>query len=192
MKKIKTLICVLIICFGISLNVGAQQKENNKEVNPSDTFPVPKEHKDLLFYVQRTHNKNTIVYELNYNKDSTLNENQPVKMYWIRYSDKGEIAPLSNIQRKYAYGLNVVMTDTVRKIFKLNFVSYKKRDIYLIKSPTDSSYHAFININGKMSFFNKAFAKIDGGTFWVPHVTYVEIQGKEISTGKKVSEKIIP
>lgn len=170
----------------------AQSQAKNKEINISDTFPVPAPNKDMMFYVQRTHNKNTIVYELNYNKDSTLNESEPVKIYWIRYSDHGEIAPLSFIQRKYAYGLEAELTDPVKKTYKLQFVSYKKRTIYLMRSQTDGRYHAFLDINGRMAFFTKAFAKIEGGTFWLPHIAYVELTGREIGNGKKTIERIIP
>lgn len=161
-------------------------------IAPSDTFPVPPENKNRLFYVQRTHNKNTIVYDINYNADSTVNESEPIKIYWIRYSDKGEIAPLSYIQNKYAYGVNAVMIDPVKKIFKVNFVSYKKRDIYLMRSGSGKGYQAFISINGKLSCLSRAFVQIDGGTFWIPHITYVEITGTDLTSGKKVKENFQP
>jgi len=170
----------------------AQSFSGVNEISISDTFPVPKENKHLLFYIQRTHNKNTIVYELNYNADRTVNEKNPVKVYWVRYSDNGETAPLSYIQRNYAYGIESVITDYSKKTFKLNLVSYKKRSIYLMKSETDKLYHAYIMMNNKLVYFSKAFAKIEGGTFWVPHIKYVELTGRDSMTGKKMIEKIIP
>jgi len=170
----------------------AQNSANQKVINMSDTFPVPKENKALMFYIQRTHNKNTIMYTLNYNADSTLNEKDPIKVYWVRYSDHGEIEPLNYIQRNYAYGIESEMTDKVKKSFKLNLVSYKKRSIYLLRSEVDKQYHAYIMMNNKLVYLVKAFAKIDGGTFWVPHITYVELTGKDSMTGKKIIEKIIP
>ncbi len=180
------LLCVL----PTALN--AQTSSVHSSVSVSDTFPVPPATKNLLFYVQRTHNKNTIVYEINYNADSTINLSNPVKIYWIRYSDKGETAPLSYIQNKYAYGVDAFITDSVKQTFKLNFVSYKKRDIYLIKSKTSKQYHAYMIINGKLAYLSKAFAKIEGGSFWVPHITSVEITGKDITTGNTVKEKFTP
>lgn len=168
----------------------AQPQETGKPI--SDTFPVPKDNDATLFYVQRTHNTNTIMYDVNYNADSSINEAEPVKIYWIRYADKGEIAPLSYLQRHYAYGINALMTDSVKRSFRLRFVSYKEKDIYLLRSKSGKKYQAFISINGKMAIFNKAFARIDGGTFMVPHITYVEISGKDPATGKKTSERIIP
>ncbi len=174
------------------LPLGAQVLPLAGKINPSDTFPVPGENKNLLFYIQRTHNKNTIMYELNYNRDSTINEVNPVKVYWIRYSDRGETAPLSYIQKNYAYGIESRLIDSAKKVFRVNLVSYKKRPIYIMRSEADKRYHAYIMMNGKLVYFNKAFAKIEGGTFWVPHITYVELTGKETASGKKVTEIIIP
>ena len=159
--------------------------------NNVDTFPVPAGNKNMLFYVQRTHNINTIVYELNYINDSTLNAASPVHPYWIRYADNGETKELSYIQNQYAYGINAKLVDKEKQTFKVNFVSYKKKDIYLIRSATDKKYYAYMNINEKLSRLEKIFAKIEGGTFWVPHITYVEITGKDLN-GKTVSEKVIP
>lgn len=181
---------LLIILILINYALAAQGTLGEKEINPADTFPVPQENKDMLFYIQRTHNKNTIVYEVNYNEDSTIKQSDPIKIYWIRYSDKGEVAPLSYIQRKYAYGVESILVDSVKSIFKINFVSYKKREIYVVKSKKE--YKACININGKLCYLSKAFVKITGGTFFVPHIAYVELFGFEIGSGKKVTEKIIP
>jgi len=167
-------------------------KQDQEKINSADTFPVPPANKKMIFYVQRTHNTNTIVYELNYNKDSTLNKTQPVHYYWIRYADGGGTEELSTIQRKYDYGLNTVCIDSVKQLFKLNFVSYKKRDIFLVKAKSGNRYTACMVINNKLSYLHRVFAQIDGGTFWLPHITYVELSGYDISSGKSVSEKIIP
>lgn len=170
----------------------AQSGKHEYVVSPSDTFPVPEVSASRLFYVQRTHNKNTIVYDINYNADSTINEKEPIKIYWIRYSDKGEITPLSYIQNKYAYGIESALIDKVNRTFRINFVSYKKRYIYLMRSATGKNYKACITINGKLSYLTKAFVQIEGGTFWIPHIVYVEITGTDISSGKKVIEKFKP
>jgi hypothetical protein len=163
--------------------------------NAADTFPVPTGNKKMLFYVQRTHNTNTIVYELNYANDSTLNQSAPIHAYWVRYADKGEdkgkSQELSYIQKQYAYGVVTQLIDKEKQTFKVNFVSYKKRDIFLMRSKTDKGYSAYITINGKLVYLEKVFVKIEGGTFWVPHITYVEVTGRDLS-GKEVSEKIIP
>jgi hypothetical protein len=192
MRPLQT--CLFFCCLFVSTisPVIAQERGNEKKMLISDTFPVPKDNSRLLFYIQRTHNKNTIMYEVNYKADSTINEQEPVKVYWIRYSDKGEITPLSYIQRHYAYGIESLMTDRNKKIFRINLVSYPKRPIYLMRAEGDTRYRAYVIMDNKPVYLVKAFAKIEGGTFWVPHITYVELTGKDPMSGKKLLEKIIP
>lgn len=159
--------------------------------NSNDTFPTPPANEKMLFYIQRTHNTNTIVYEVNLNKDSTINEADPVKIYWIRYADNGEILPLSGIQKSFAYGVNTSVFDKEKKWFKINIVSYKKTDIYLMNSK-GKNYHAFVKINNKISLLKKIFFNTNGGSFWSPNVVYVELSGNDIITGKAVSERFKP
>jgi len=169
-----------------------EDDQSPKVINMQDTFPVPPANKKMMFYVQRTHNTNTIVYELNYNKDSTLNKTEPIRIYWIRYANGGGVEELSSLQRKYAYGVTAVCIDTVKKMYKVNFVSYKKRDIFLTRAKTGNAYMACMVIDNKLAYLHKIFVRIDGGTFWIPHITYVEATGTEVKTGKPVSERIIP
>lgn len=178
---------------GFSLESSLPWKGDPKSM--ADTFPVPSGNKKMLFYVQRTHNTNTIVYELNYLNDSTLNPAAPIHPFWIRYADqgadKGKTQELSYIQRQYAYGVTAQLIDKEKQTFKVNFVSYKKRDIFLMRSKTDKSYAAYMTINGKLVRLERVFVMIEGGTFWVPHITYVDVTGRDMA-GKTVSEKIIP
>ena len=176
----------------LSLPLSVTSAQAPIKTSPQDTFPVPKDNKKMVFFVQRTLNTNTIVYELNYNKDSTLNKSEPVRCYWIRYDDAGEITDLSYFQKKYAYGLDAVLIDATKLIYKLNFVSYKKRDIFLSKNSNGNLYKAYMVISGKLSYIEKIFVQIDGGTFWLPKITFVEIKGHDIATGKTVAERIIP
>ncbi|PIQ21181.1 MAG: DUF4833 domain-containing protein [Cytophagales bacterium CG18_big_fil_WC_8_21_14_2_50_42_9] len=156
---------------------------------PQDTLPVPKGIKNLLFYVQRDPNINTVVYELNVNAQGVLNEKEPVKIYWIRYAEKGERKDLSFIQRKFAYGLETKKLSPEK--YELKFVSYSKLPLYLQKG-TDGKYHVYTQFNQKQAMLNRAFVRIQGGTFWVPNVLYVDLIGREPGSLKVVTRRIIP
>lgn len=181
--------CFILISFNCA---GREQTIKKENILPADTFPVPHFSDRTLFYIQRTHNTNTIIYELNINKKGVLDVTSPVKIFWIRYAEKKDTAELSYIQNHYAYGIESKLIDTDKKIYKLNFVSYSQKNIYLMKSAPDNRYHAYISINGKLSVLYKIFVKIDGGSFWLPKIRYVEITGREIANGKTVSERFIP
>src|SRR4051812_21400380 len=96
-------------------------------------FPVPSGKDKMLFYVQRSLNKNTIIYELNESPDRKLDMKKPVKMYWVNYAGKGDESNLNYLQSHYAYGLEFSVIDATKPSFSLSFVSYRKQLLYLTK-----------------------------------------------------------
>lgn len=149
------------------------------------TLPVPTGNVNQLFYLQRTPNSNTIVCELNY-KNGVLVDEDPVHTFWLRFQEQGQRAELSYIQRKFAYGVKAVKTATEK--YELHFVSYKKYKMYLQKA-ADNKFHVFTLINKQMSILKSIYVKINGGSFWVPNVEYVEVKGSDPVTGKEVTER---
>lgn len=111
MKETKILILVisLYILPGIILSANAQEN-----------YPVPVKTEKMLFYFQRSHNKNTVVYELNTLPNGAINTDKPVNAYWIRYEEGGVKKELSYIQVK-AFGLKWKMIDKENKNFVLHF-----------------------------------------------------------------------
>jgi hypothetical protein len=154
-----------------------------------DTFPVPRFKPNTQFYVQRTPNTNTIMYELNL-KNGVLNDDNPVHVYWIRYADGGGTQELSYIQRKFAYGVKV--TKVAAEKYRLLFAAYDKIPFFLMKS-TAGIYHTYVELDGRMVVLKRLYIKIDpGGTFWAPNVKYVEFKGADVATGKEVIKRINP
>lgn len=148
-------------------------------------FPVPGPNANRLFYLQRTSNTNTIVYELNV-KDGNLNTSNPVHVYWIRYAEQGQTAELSWIQRAFAYGVKVKkLSDSS---YRVRLVSYAGYTMYLIKA-VDGKYKLFAPINGRMMILNHIFVKIIGGSTFSPDIEYFEVSGFDPSTGKAVAER---
>jgi phosphatidylglycerophosphate synthase len=186
-------IAVLVIVFASLLtpsqNVSAKGTPAPAVFNEVDTFPVPRATKDMMFYVQRTPNTNTIVYDLNYLNGGVLDGDNPIHVYWIRYQEGGVKKELNYIQRKFAYGLHVKKLSDID--YELHFVSYSKHPMYLRKA-TDGKYYVFTDILKKQAVLKRIYLKIDGGTFWSPNVLYIELKGYEASTGKEIVERIKP
>lgn len=163
----------------LSFNANAQGSD------PSPiTFPTPKDISNQLFYLQRDPNTNTIICQLNVDKNGIVNKEQPVNVFWMRYGDKGEKKELSYIQRKFAYG--IISKNLGNGQFELRFTSHKKLPMYLNKSGADKKYHVFATINNKKMQLERIFLRIEGGTFWFPNVKYVEIKGFDASEPSKV------
>ena len=149
-------------------------------------FPVPEGNPNQLFYLQRTPNANTVVYELNY-KNGQLNTDEPVHVFWIRYGEKGQKAELSAIQRSFAYGIKSTMLTPDN--YELRFISYKKAVMYL-KKGADNKYLVYATINQKPAILVRVYLKINGGSFWSPNIEYAELKGIDPENGNEVAERI--
>ena len=178
MKKvviIKSLFFFNLIVFCAALTLAAQEK-----------LPIPCGNEKQLFYLQRTVNANTLIYELNYDKN-ILNEQDPVHVYWIRYNEQGQKEELNFLQRKFAYGIKAAFISKDK--YELRLVSCKNFQMFLSKG-ADNKYNVYATINQKQAILNRIFVKIDGGSVWKPNVEYVEVKGTDPSTGKEVIERL--
>ena len=173
-----TLFCVLV---GIITQVKGQEG-----------YPVPLKTENLLFYFQRSHNKNTVVYELNILPDGKINKHKPVNTYWIRYEEGGIKKELSFLQLK-AFGIQWQLTDKEKESFILHFNCFRKREIYLLKANTTDSYKAYIKINGELSELTRMYIKSENNSLGIPlSVKFIEISGISFKNGKNITEKYIP
>ena len=162
------------------------------EGGASKIYPVPPVNENSLFYIQRSKNTNAIVYEVNHLPDGKINTEDPIKIFWIRYSSDSTNEDLSVIQRKYAYGLTSRSYNGQRNAFVIHFVAYKKRNIFLLPASNGKRYGAYMNINGKLAELKKIFISTSGGSFWFPTIDYVEITGKDPTTQQIIIERFKP
>lgn len=171
----------------LGLLMGVDDSFANTEL---DSFPIPKPTAKQLFYLQRTTNSNTIICDLNTDAKGQVLKDNPVHVYWIRYDEGGEKKELSYIQETFAYGIKHDLLPN--GVYKLHFVSYKKQVFFLKRSLKDNQYKVYFLLNNKEFVLQKLFVKIEGGTFWVPNVIYMELIGKDEYTGTVISYKFKP
>jgi len=150
-------------------------------------FPVPAGNVNQLFYLQRTPNTNTVVYELNYTNNNQLDKANPIHIFWIRHAEKGQHAELSFIQRRFAYGMKIKLLSD--NYYELRIVAYKEQVLYLEKAP-NNTFRVFTTVNHKQIIINRIYLKINGGSFWSPNVEYVEFTGTDYETGSAVTERL--
>ncbi|MBJ6107938.1 DUF4833 domain-containing protein [Hymenobacter sp. BT523] len=153
-------------------------------------FPVPSGVPNQLFYLQRDPNTNTVIYQLNVDRAGRLNEEEPVNAFWIRYDEHGERKELNFIQRKFAYGLTAEKLAADK--FELKFAAYSKVRFFLLKSPVDKAFHVYTTIAGKQLQLERVYLRIEGGTFWVPNVRYLEFKGLNTATREPAVERVLP
>ncbi|MCF6364863.1 MAG: DUF4833 domain-containing protein [Bacteroidales bacterium] len=175
----KIIISILIICFGLlTLQLPAQ-----------NDYPIPEKNKELLFYIQRNHNKNTIIYDANFDRDGNLIDNKPINVYWVRYEEQGQKMELRAIEKKFAYGLEFKKIKSHKHYYQIELVAYDKRKLWL-KQEAPYKAAVYMMINGKLALLERQYIFADNSGLW-PDVKYIELFGKDIVTNENRYEKII-
>jgi hypothetical protein len=153
-------------------------------------FPIPAPSANRLFYIQRSSNANTVIYDANLLPNKSLNPKDPVYTYWIRYDEKGQKEELSTIQRTLAYGLytNPIASDP--NTFEGYFLAYRKRK-FVVKLDAKGNPMALFPINNKLQILKRVYVSVDE-THFMPGVYYIELFGKDPVTGKDVYERFKP
>lgn len=152
---------------------------------PKD-YPVPEATNDLLFYIQRNQNKNTVVYNLNKNNLGHIHQEYPMKVSWINYSDGGVRKELNDYQNKLAYGYNsrVINSET----FEFHFVSYEKLRFFIAKQD-NGHFNALLKIDNTMSILSNVYVYAEEiGVF--PQVKFIELFGKSLKDNRAVYQRI--
>lgn len=182
----------IVFCF-LSTPVFSQQKtitELNKEVKKAvSKYPVP-DFPNLLFYLQRNKNSNTIVYEANLLADGKLDPKNPVSVYWLRYQEDSSRRELNWIQRWWAYGIDFEPAKDGSGHYILSPVALKHRKISLSLDEKGKPV-ATMKLNGKITRVKRIYAMAEE-TSWLPTVKYVQMKGEEIQTKEDVYEYIFP
>ena len=152
-------------------------------------YPVPQRTENMLFYLQRSFNKNTIIFETEILADNKLNSEKPVKMYWIRYEEDSCVEELSFIQRK-AFGLKCISIDETESSFLLINSKISKLKIIVKKSPS-GNYRAYLIINNQLTELERVFIKASNNIFGMPiSFEYIEVSGISTESGKTNIERI--
>lgn len=142
-----------------------------------------------LFKIERSKDANEIFYDVNLDSKSNLDLNNPISIYWIKQTENGKIEPLTWIQKNYAYGIEYLSKDKTQAEFQ--FVSYNKRQ-FKIKKDKNNLFQVYTISNNKQVIVNRIFIQIDGGTFWFPEISRVELHAQDIHTNAKHIEIINP
>lgn len=185
----KTTAIILMIMLFLNQVLHAQPIREIQPSPPTESKNLPTPvGKNLLFFLQRTPDANTVIYELNYKADGTLNPETPVKGSWIRYEEQGKVKELTTIENKFAYGLKCKALGNDQ--YEIRLVAYKKMPMYLLKSEKDNKYHIYIKDEGKNLLLKRVFVKVNGGSFWFPKVTYIDLITANSETGMEILKRI--
>lgn len=123
-------------------------------------FPEPEQTQKLLFYIQRSLNQNTIIYDANFDKRGLLDIKKPIDVYWIRYDEEGQKMPLRFFEKKLAFGVSCEKLINSDYAYKVTIAAWSKKAIF-IKQIAPYKVLAFINIQGTYSILEHIFIGSD-------------------------------
>jgi hypothetical protein len=155
-----------------------------------DGYPKPTKTNKSLFYIQRNHNKNTIMYDAKFDENGMLNKECPVDAYWIRYEEKGQRLNLRKLEKWMVFGINCEKTIRDGYDYKVNLSASKKISLYLRQVELFKA-EIHIELKGEMFKLEHIYARLFEGS-WLPKPKYAEIFGYNLSDGKPFYKKINP
>ncbi len=154
-------------------------------------YPVPPDNAPRLFYIQRTNSPNTVVYDANIGADGLFNKDKPINIYWVRYSEHGQIQDLNYLQRTLAYGVKANPIGNMNE-YIFHLVSYSKRN-FRLKKDNNGRPVVSLTLNGKEAYLKRIFVELDPGFLGItPNIHYVEIYGVDAKTGGGAYERFVP
>jgi len=152
-------------------------------------YPEPKKTPVRLFYIQHSNNHNTYVYDINL-KNGIIDLQQPINEYQIAYAKDGAKKPLTNIQKKLAYG--ITLEESNSEYLKFRLAASKTLYFYLNKNSKTSDFRIFVTINNHKIYLNKMFVQLKTDYLGInAKAEYVLFWGEDFDSGKLVQEKVI-
>jgi hypothetical protein len=141
-----------------------------------------------LFIIERSKNANVVHYDARLTADGKLDPKEPVIAYWVLLAGDGRREKLSWVERKKAYGFTIKPDPSVNG-YKMTLVAAPERQI-IVKEEKDAA-RAEAVINGRPAVLEKMYINASDGLTG-PKVQYIEVFGKDLQTGEKRREKMVP
>lgn len=138
-----------------------------------------------LFYIERSTNANVVMYDVNVDDHGRLAPKSTVMAYWIMKAEDGHREELTRLERRFAYGVDIV--DRSATALALRLKAYSGR-IFKVRA-RGQGYHAEVRIKGHLSVLERIFVQADNGGL-MPSALYIDLHGRRLADGALVSERI--
>lgn len=176
--------------------VAAEGRELTSEVTELDhlpvmraEFPVPSE-PNMLFYIQRSVNANTVVYAARVDSVGHIDPDSPVEAYWRWYNVDGARKPLNFFERTLAYGVTSVARGASGKTVSFRVAALPEREIVL-QQDSNGTPEALMKFGDHVARLVYVYLKVDDSGL-IPQVTALDLCGIEVTSGRALHEHVIP
>ena len=181
MLSSKGVIVLTTLILSVFLNKNTFQAQNQ--------YPVPAGNPNQLFYLQRTENTNTVIYEVKQTQNN-LNVQNPLHIFWIMYTRNQKHQDLSDFEKEFAYGIKIKTSSINQCEFTL--VAYPKITLTLM-ADANKKYQVYVTPQNQQIILNSVFIQTKKSFLKIePEVEFIQFNGISVTSGKPVTEKIIP
>jgi hypothetical protein len=188
-KKRRTMLglCLLLSLPADARQLSSQVSELEAVPRLRPEYPVPDE-PDMLFYIERSTNSNTVVYAARRGANGALDTGTPVEAFWRWFNVDGAKKSLNFIERIMAYGVKInrvvpghpvtfQITSLPERTLTLDLDSDKQPEA-LIQIGTHTARLVYVYLN-----------VIEGGL--MPQVPSLDIFAVDKNSGKALHEHIV-
>lgn len=134
----------------------------------------------LLFVINRSRDADEIHYAVNLDKSGNIDQQNPIRVYWVKHSEGGKQAPLTWIQKRYGYGVGISKTEAD----EISFYLISKTDqLFNVRKDNADRYGAFTTLNNMTIRADSLYIQFDGGSFLQPSIAAIHIFGQDIESG---------
>jgi hypothetical protein len=161
--------------------------EQLPQVRPD--FPTPTD-PNLLFYIQHSTSPNTVVYTAHIDESGTFDREQPIDVYWRRFTSGGTRTPLTFLERVFAYGVKVHSQSSENNTITANIVSYPQR-VIKIDFDDQAKPRATIEMGSHHAKLVYVYLDVDESKF-LPSIRHVDVFGRDVESGRVLHEVIEP
>jgi hypothetical protein len=144
--------------------------------------------KNYLFRIERSRDADVVIYEANLREDGSLNQENPVCVYWKKLTDNGKTEPLTKVQNSLSYGLKFLEITSFETEFQL--VAFEQS--MTLKKNTDGDYKVYVSIDNQEMEVERIYIWFSNKSYWFPKVGRVELYTKAASTPEILAKVITP
>jgi hypothetical protein len=170
----------------------AMREENKPTSAPAPekaAAPSPAQKKtQSLFIIERSKNANVVHYDARLTADGKLDPKEPVIAYWVMTAEDGHREELNWMEKKKGYGFDIKPDPSING-YKMTLMAAPQQQITVKKA--ENAIRAEVVIGGRQAILEKIYIDASDGLTG-PKVNYMMLHGKDLKTGEKLSQKIVP
>ena len=147
----------------------------------------------FLIIIFSSANSNAVIYEANVGDDGKLNQEKPVRCYWIMYEHNPvDEEGLTMIERNSAYGMSTKPVVGKPGEHQLTIAPLKGKKTIIVSQDSEGVLHCKTEIGGEEGAEIKSvYVKAKSSWIGLPKVDFVEIKGAK-ADGSAAYEKMKP